>query len=88
MDFPFLRIEHRVHVRTSYSCVIPLLGNVSFPVSAQPNRAQVRPLLHVTVELTMKQTSSKRNSPKYTFAGSLEIPTEGDVSVVRNDVRT
>ena len=41
-----------------------------------------------TVELTMKQTSNTRNSPKYTFARSLKIPTESDVSVVRNDLRT
>ena len=54
----------------------------------QLNRVKVWPLLHVTVELIMKQTSNTRNSPKYTFARSLIIPTESDVSVVRNDLRT
>ena len=57
-------------------------------MSAQPNRLQVRPLLHVTVELTMKQTSNTRNSPKYTFAVALKFPTESDASVVLNDLRT
>ena len=37
-----------------------------------------RPLLHVTVELTMKKTSRTRNSPKYPFARSLKIPTESE----------
>ena len=57
-------------------------------MSAQPNGIQVWPLLHVTVELTMEQTSNTQKSPKYIFAGSLKIPTESDVSVVRSDVRT
>ena len=88
IDFLVLRIAHGVHVRTSYFCLIPLVGTVSFPVSARPNRVQVRPLLHVTVELTMKQTSNTRNTPKYIFAGSLKIPTKSDVPVVHNDLRT
>ena len=67
----------------SYFCLIPLLGTMSFPVSAQTNRVQVRPLLRITVELAMKQTSNTWNSPKYKSAG-----TESDISVARNDVRT
>ena len=34
---------------------------VSFPVSAHPKGVQVRPLLHVIVELTVKQISKTRN---------------------------
>ena len=85
---PVLRIAHRVHVHTSYYCLIPLLRTVSFPASVQLNRVQVRPLLHVTVELTMKQTSNTRNSQKYTFARSVKIPTKSEYRFVRNDVRT
>ena len=56
------------------SCkIFPLLlepSCVSFPVSAQPNGVQDLPLVLVIGELTMKQISNTRNSPKYTFAES------------------
>ena len=67
--------------------LVPLLETMTFSISAQPSRVEVRPLQRVTIEFTIKQTSNGPNSPKYTFA-SLKIPSESDLSVMHDDVRT
>ena len=57
MAFPFYAL---LTVSFSYFLLflVALLGTVRFSESAQPNRVRARTLLHITVELAMKQVTN------------------------------
>ena len=63
MAFPFYALQ-TVSCTYLLLFLVPLLGTVRFSESAQPNRVQVRTLLHVTVELAMKQVTNSGSFQK------------------------
>ena len=57
MAFPFYALK-TVSCTYFLLFLVPFLGTVRFSEPAQPTRVQVRTLLHVTVELAIKQVTN------------------------------